>query len=152
MFLLFSRQNMNQNAKINYFQISFLWKRQYLCFHCWDYLKNFWQSIIDVVERLLEVNLCQKLLFLQQLTHNMTTDCSIHENSKLKPEENMLCTEIVSDIQNIFCTQHVLPMFCKKKSFLQRFTCTLLIPICVLTLVLVTLGWGLGTQNSGTQG
>ena len=32
----------------------------------------------------------------------------IHENSKLKPEENMLCTEIVSDIQNNFCTQHVL--------------------------------------------
>ena len=36
----------------------------------------------------------------------------------------MLCTEIVSDIQNNFCTQHVLPMFCKKKSFWQRFTCT----------------------------
>ena len=31
--------------------------------------------------------------------------------------ENMLCTEIVSDIQNNFCTQHVLPLFCKKKSF-----------------------------------
>ena len=25
--------------------------------------------------------------------------------------ENMLCTEIVSDIQNNFCTKHVLPMF-----------------------------------------
>ena len=35
----------------------------------------------------------------------------------------MLCTDIVSDIQNNFCTQHVLPMFCKKKSFWQRFTC-----------------------------
>ena len=31
--------------------------------------------------------------------------------------ENMLCTEIVFDIQNNFCTQLVLPMFCKKKSF-----------------------------------
>ena len=31
--------------------------------------------------------------------------------------ENMLCTEIVSDIQKNFCTQHFLPMFCKKKSF-----------------------------------
>ena len=31
--------------------------------------------------------------------------------------ENMLCTETVFDIQNNFCTQHVLPMFCKKKSF-----------------------------------
>ena len=38
--------------------------------------------------------------------------------------ENMLCTEIVSDIQNNFCTQHVLPMFYKKKSFGQRFTST----------------------------
>ena len=64
-----------------------------------------------------QVNICQKLLFLHQLTHNMTTDCSlnykfsIHENSKLRPGENMLCTEIVFDIQNNFCTQHVLPMF-----------------------------------------
>ena len=38
----------------------------------------------------LQVNLCQKLLFLHQLTHNTTTDCSlsykssIHENSKLR--------------------------------------------------------------------
>ena len=31
--------------------------------------------------------------------------------------ESMLCTEIVPDIQNNFCTQHVLPMFCKKKIF-----------------------------------
>ena len=36
---------------------------------------------------------------------------SIHENSSFKPRENMLCTEIV------------LPIFCKKKSFWQRFTC-----------------------------
>ena len=36
----------------------------------------------------------------------------------------MLCTEIVSDIQNNFCTQHVLPIFCKKKSFWQRLICT----------------------------
>ena len=50
----------------------------------------------------------------------------VHENSKLKPGENMLCTEIVSDIQYIFysCTQLVLPMYCKKKSFWQRFTFT----------------------------
>ena len=48
----------------------------------------------------------------------------MHENSKLKPWENMLFAEIVSDIQNNFCTQHVLLVFCKKKNFLQRFTCT----------------------------
>ena len=60
---------------------------------------------------LLQVNLCQKLLFLHQLTHNMTTDCSlncsIHEIFKLKPGMNMLCTGIVSDIQDHLCT-HVL--------------------------------------------
>ena len=39
------------------------------------------------------------------------------------PSSN-LCTEIVSDIQNNFCTQHALPMFCKKESFWKRFTCT----------------------------
>ena len=38
-------------------------------------------------------------------------------DSKLKPGENMLCTEIVSEIQNNVCIQHALPMFCKKKSF-----------------------------------
>ena len=37
--------------------------------------------------------------------------------------ENTLCTEIVFDTQNNFCTKHVLPMFCKMKSFWQRFTC-----------------------------
>ena len=40
----------------------------------------------------------------------------VHENFKLKPGENMLPTEIVSDIQNNFCTQHVLSMFCKKRA------------------------------------
>ena len=36
----------------------------------------------------------------------------------------MLCTEIVFDIQNNFCTKYVLPMFCIKKSFWQRFIYT----------------------------
>ena len=35
----------------------------------------------------------------------------------------MLCTEIDFDIQNNLCTQHVIPMFCKNKSFWQRFNC-----------------------------
>ena len=38
--------------------------------------------------------------------------------------ENKLCTEIVFVIQNNLCTQHVLPMFFKKRSFWQRFICT----------------------------
>ena len=33
---------------------------------------------------------------------------------RLEHGKNMLCTEIVSDMQNNFCTQLVLPMFCKK--------------------------------------
>ena len=40
--------------------------------------------------------------------------------------ENMLCTEIVYDIQNNLCRQHVL-MFCKNRSFWQRFTCIMFI-------------------------
>ena len=44
----------------------------------------------------LQVNLCQKLLFLHQLTHNMTTDCLLF--MKIVSSEylqNMLCTQIV---------------------------------------------------------
>ena len=41
----------------------------------------------------------------------------IELQGKLKPGEDMLRTEIISDIQNNFCTQHVLPMFRKKRSF-----------------------------------
>ena len=82
----------------------------------------------------LQVNLCQKLLFLHQLTHNMTTDCSLNykfNTWKFQAQnmgENMLCTEIDFDIQNNLCTQHVLHMFCKNKSFWQRFTCSAICP------------------------
>ena len=30
---------------------------------------------------------------------------------------NMCCTDIVLNVKNNFCTPHVFPMFCKKKSF-----------------------------------
>ena len=50
----------------------------------------------------------------------------------------MFCTEIVSDIQKTFCTQCVLPMFCKKKSFWQRFTCTDFIKKASVALKLIT--------------
>ena len=39
-----------------------------------------------------------------------------YEKSKLKPGENMLCTEFFSEIQNNFCTQHVLPRFWKRRA------------------------------------
>ena len=59
-----------------------------------------------------QVNLFQKHSFLNQLTHNMTTDCSlITDFSTRKIQvENMLCTKIVlnAKTKNNFCTQHVL--------------------------------------------
>ena len=77
------------------------------------------------VRLLIQVNLCQKLFFLHQLTQNMMTDCSLNYNSKLKPGE--WGQHVV--YKNCFwhsvqvVTQHVFPMFCQKKSFWQRFTC-----------------------------
>ena len=65
----------------------------------------------------LQVNLCQKHSFLNQLTHNMTTDCSlITDFSTRKIQvQNMLCTKFVFcfcfGIQNNFCTQYVLNLY-----------------------------------------
>ena len=43
-----------------------------------------------------QVNFCQKLLFLHQLTHNMTIDCSLlMKIVSLEYLQNMLCTQIV---------------------------------------------------------
>ena len=44
-----------------------------------------------------QVNLCQKHLFFNQLTHNMTTDCSLIPNFSAKKiqVQGMLCTKIV---------------------------------------------------------
>ena len=66
--------------------------------------------------------------FTPLISCNITTYVStaqVHHKGKSLSEallfaehgENMLCTNIVSDIQNNFCTQYVLPLFCKKKSF-----------------------------------
>ena len=49
-------------------------------------------------------------LFIELPVHYMKIPSSEHG-------ENMLCTGIVFDIQNNFCTQHVLLMFYKKKNF-----------------------------------
>ena len=70
----------------------------------------------------LQVNLCQKLLFLHQSTNPQYDDRLFMELQYMKITssehgENMLCTEIVFDIQNTFCTHHVPPMFCRKKSY-----------------------------------
>ena len=68
---------------------------------------------------IVQVNLCQKLLFLPQLTHNMTTDCSmIYEFSTWKFQaQKMSRTCSVHKlffcfyIQNYLCAKHVPDMF-----------------------------------------
>ena len=43
-----------------------------------------------------QVNICQKLLFLHQLTHNMMTDCSLlMKTVSSEYLQNMLCAQIV---------------------------------------------------------
>ena len=61
----------------------------------------------------------------------MTTDCSLSYKFNTRKFQVQTWEEHVVYrncfwIQNNFCTQHVLPIFCKKKSFWQRFTCTYL--------------------------
>ena len=81
------------------------------------------------LESFLQVNLFQKFLFLHQLNHNMTTDCSLHYKFNTWKFQAQTWGEHIV-YRNCFwhsrqfLTQHVLPMFCKKKSFWQRFTCT----------------------------
>ena len=70
-----------------------------------------------------QVNLCQKLFFFASINPQYEARLFIElqvqymKIPSFEHGENMLCTEIVFDIQNNFFTQHVLPMFCKKKSF-----------------------------------
>ena len=51
---------------------------------------------------------------MHQLTNNITTDCSL--NYKFQPGEFMLCTEIDSDIQNIFLNNMFSPCSEKRKT------------------------------------
>ena len=119
----------------------------------WIVLKSKWAINGQFQPFPVQVNLCQALLFLHQLTHNMMTDYSL--NYKLKymkiPSsehvKNMLCTWNCSECQNktktticvhnMFCRYSELRIFmkneqpviilwvswCKNKSFWQRFTC-----------------------------
>ena len=93
----------------------------------------------------IQVTLCQKLLFLHQLTHNMPTDCSLNYQFSTwkfqaqnmgrtwEEHENMLCTKIVFcfcfDIQNNICAQHVLPVLiqCSLHVLSLEFSCTELV-------------------------
>ena len=91
---------------------------------------------------LIQVNLCQKYIFLHQLTHNMTTDFSL--SYKFITKKLHVVYTNCFDIQNNLCTQHVLSFYwtcnsmlwfneqsfvilwvirCKNKCFWKRFTC-----------------------------
>ena len=65
----------------------------------------------------LQVNLCQKHSFLNQLTHNMTTDCSLIYNFSARKIQvkNMFYAKVVCcfcfGLQNNICTQHVLNLY-----------------------------------------
>ena len=72
-----------------------------------------------------QVNLFQKHLFLYQLTHNMTTDCSLNYKFNTWKFQAQTWGEHVvykncSECQKQFCIQHVLPMFCKKEELLKK--------------------------------
>ena len=64
---------------------------QLLHWHSWKIrVKRYFKTSV-------QVNNCQKLLLLHQITHNMTTDCQLnHQFSTWKFQvQNMLCTQIV---------------------------------------------------------
>ena len=71
---------------------------------------------------IVQVNLCQKLLFLHHLTNNMTTDCSFF--MKIVSSEylqNMLCTQIVIFVCFLtFRTILVHNMLCRCCKLLKR--------------------------------
>jgi hypothetical protein len=69
----------------------------------WSFCRKFTgnlplQDISKMTKSMVQVNLCQKLFFLHQLTHNMTTDCSLNYHEKYKRRT---------------WAEHVLPMFCQ---------------------------------------
>ena len=114
------KSNLQGMKKENHFQENRFWKaakkRSTLWWKSKDcshlFMINLSEPIIlipDCKKSFLQVNLCQKLLFLHQLTHNMTTDYSLnYEFSTWKMQsQNMLCTQIVLffcfDIQNNLC-------------------------------------------------
>ena len=71
-----------------------------------------------------QVNLCQKPLFLHKLSHNMTTDCSLF--MKIVSSEylqNMLCTQIVVLVL-FWHSEQFWYTTCSAASFWKRFTCT----------------------------
>ena len=122
---------------------------------CWNYLRLFRDCSFDQIFfrnktfLFLQVNLFQKHSFLNQLTHDMTTDCSLIPNFTTRKiqAQNMLYTKIVFcfGIQSNFPTNIVLACiflvlksgiseqsvvilwvnWFKNECFWDRFTCNL---------------------------
>ena len=94
-----------------FYSITRLETQVYISGYSWPQINE--SKLFTVVQ----VNLFQKHSFLNQLTHNMTTDCSLSPDFSTKKiqVQNMLCTKIVFcfcfGIQNNFCTQHVLNLY-----------------------------------------
>ena len=67
-----------------------------------------------------QVNLCQKLLFLHQLTHNMTTDCSLKVQYMKIPSSNLRRTCCVRQLfltfRTILCTLQVSSCSAKRRA------------------------------------
>ena len=80
----------------------------------------------------IQVNLCQKLLFLHQLTHNMTTDCSLnYQFSTWKFQaQNTLRTCFVHKFVFVFTFR----IICVHNMFWQclEFSCTELVIQCTI--------------------
>ena len=64
----------------------------FVCKFCFPWASDYHTNKVknkQAEKKLIQVNLCQNLLFLHQLTHNTTKDCSLiyqflHENYKLR--------------------------------------------------------------------
>ena len=102
-----------------------LWKTKY---HNKSLLDDFWFKVQDCIQ----VNLCQKLLFLHQLTHNMMTYSSLNckfNTWKFQAQtgwEHVVYRYCFWHSENFLyttCSLHVLEI---KRSFCQKFTCTYL--------------------------
>ena len=91
----------------------------FVCKFCFPWASDYHTNKVknkQAEKKSIQVNLCQNLLFLHQITHNMTKDCSlIYQFSAWKLQaQNMLCTYINCFLnvktKNNFCTQHVLSL------------------------------------------
>ena len=111
------------------FYFEFLW-----ILHLEKELACFCAPQIWYLNELLQVNLCQKLLFLHQLTHNTTKDCSLFWTCDSMNNILSYC--------NLLCVS-----WCKNKCFWKRFTCTSRILIVKLWVQSVHSEWEMSEKT-----